>query len=537
MSPIVEFRKTRSAGHLSGRVRRLEPGSPAAARGGELRNADAVPAAEPQVLNSLIMALNALRQNEVGCCYWKSSTRLRAVLSGESDLDLLVARSDQHLAAQVLLACGFKRFEPANCHGHPAVQSFLGYDEPSGRIVHLHLHFRVVVGEPLLRNYQLPWESLFLASAVSHPTLPIRTLDPASEAVLLVVRASLELRRRDPIVFRNWPKMQEKFEFDRLHLAARVDRRGLHDLASKLVKEELAGTIVEALFETRPFATMHRLGASLRKELAVYRTYNGFDALLRGIGRAILWTTGRLNQRFLHVPRPWSRRAPGGGIVVAVVGIDGSGKTTLTTAIRQWLGAEVDVLPIYFGTGGGRPSLLLLPFKLLVPLASRVLGAKPKGSSHGTISDRPPAPFYSFLLAVWASIVAAEKRMKLLAARRGADRGMVVVADRFPQDQIADFNDAPLLPRLAKVPAWLRHYEANAYALARHLPPDLVIKLQTTAEVIMIREPDMDPLVVQKRVPALQQLTFEDANVVSIDAGQPLADVIRSAKAAIWRML
>jgi len=57
-----------------------------------------------------------------------------------------------------------------------------------------------------------------------------------------------------------------------------------------------------------------------------------------------------------------------------------------------------------------------------------------------------------------------------------------------------------------------------------------VIKLQTTSEVILIREPDMDPLVVQKRVPALQQLTFGGANVVSIDAGQPLADVIRSAK-------
>ncbi len=122
----------------------------------------------------------------------------------------------------------------------------------------------------------------------------------------------------------------------------------------------------------------------------------------------------------------------------------------------------------------------------------------------------------------------------VIMAREGA---MVVIADRFPQDQIAEFNDAPLLPRLAKIPAWLRRFEANAYALAHRLPPDLVIKLQTTPEVIMAREPDMDPLVVRKRVPALQQLTFAGARVVSVDAGQPLADVIRSAKAAIWRLL
>lgn len=526
-----------SIGHQATRVPRLEPESPSAAQGGQMENAGAVPAVEPRILNILLVVLNALRQSDVECCYWKSSRRLQAVLSGESDFDLLVARSDQHRATQAMLACGFKRFESANCHGHPAVQSFLGYDDPSGRIVHLHLHFRLVVGQPLLRNYQLPWEQLILASAIPHPTLPIRMLDPTSEALLLLVRGSLELRRRDPIVLRNWQSAQEKFELDRLHLAPQVDRRSLRDQAARLVKEDVAEAIAEALFAAQPFAAQHRLQARIRKELAAYRTYNSVDALVRGIGRAILWIAGGLNKRFVHIPRPWSRRAPGGGIVVALVGIDGSGKTTVTTAIRQWLGAEVDVLPIYFGTGGGRPSLLLLPFKLLVPMASWALGTKPAGSSHGGISDRPPGPFYSALLAVWASIVAVEKRNKLLAARRGADRGMVVITDRFPQDQIAEFNDAPLLPRLAKIPAWLRRFEANAYALARRLPPDLVIKLQTTPEVIMSREPDMDPLVIRRRVPALQQLTFGGAAVVSLDAGQPLADVIRSAKAAIWQLL
>ncbi|KAA3441999.1 hypothetical protein C7I87_32935 [Mesorhizobium sp. SARCC-RB16n] len=492
---------------------------------------------ESQVLDVLLTALDALRQSNVECCYWKSSRRLQAVLLGESDLDLLVARSDQHLAAQVLLACGFKRFDSVPCRSHPAIQSFLGYDEPSGRIVHLHIHFRLVVGERLLRNYQLPWEQLILASTIPHPTLPIRVLDPTSEALLLLVRASLEFRRRDPIALRDWRATQEKFELDRLHLAPHVDSRGLRDLAAKLVKDDLAEAIAGAMSGPQPLATQHRLHRHVRKDLAVYRTYNTTEVALRRISRVILWTVGSLNKRFFQVPRPWGRHAPGGGIVVAVVGIDGSGKTTLVTAIRQWLGSEVDVLPIYFGTGGGKPSLLLLPFKLLVPLATLALGTKPAGSSHGTVSGRAPGPFYSILLAIWATVVAWEKLMKLVAARRGADRGMVVIADRFPQDEIGDFNDAPLLPRLAKVPTWLRRFEADAYAFARRLPPDLVIKLQTSSEVIMSREPDMDPLVVQKRVPALQRLTFRAATVVSVDAGQPLVDVIRAAKAAIWRML
>jgi len=492
---------------------------------------------ESQVLDILLTAINALRQSNVECCYWKSSRRFPAVLLGESDLDLLVARADQHLAAQALLACGLKRFQSVPCRDHPAIQSFLGYDEPSGRIVHLHLHFRLVIGERLLRNYQLPWEQVILASAIPHPTVPIRILDPASEALLLLVRASLELRPRDPIALRDWRAIQEKFELDRLHLAPRVDPCSLRDMAAKLTNDDLAEAICDALFEPQPFATQHRLRRRIRKELAMHRTYNAVEVVLRGIGRAIVWTIGALNKRFVHIPRPWSRRAPGGGIVVAVIGLDGSGKTTLVAALRQWLGSEVDVLPIYLGTGGGRPSLLLLPFKLLVPIATWALRTKPAGSSHGTVSGRAPGPLYSILLAIWATAVAVEKSMKLVAARRGADRGMVVIVDRFPQDQIPDFNDAPLLPRLAHIPAWLRRFEAGSYALARRLPPDLVIKLQTTPEVIMTREPDMDPLVIRRRTSALQQLAFRSSAVLSVDAGQPLADVIRAAKAEIWQRL
>jgi hypothetical protein len=139
--------------------------------------------------------------------------------------------------------------------------------------------------------------------------------------------------------------------------------------------------------------------------------------------------------------------------VIAIVGVDGSGKTTVAAAIRAWLGSEVDVVPIYFGTGEGRPSALLRPFKTMVPLVRRIIRHKPKGASHGNVSDRPPSLLYGLLMTVWATVVACEKRNKLLAARRGAQRGLMVVTDRYPQNEIAAFNDGPLLTRLTGVPA------------------------------------------------------------------------------------
>jgi hypothetical protein len=114
---------------------------------------------------------------------------------------------------------------------------------------------------------------------------------------------------------------------------------------------------------------------------------------------------------------------------------------------------------------------------------------------------------------------------------------LIVLADRYPQDEIQDFNDGPLLPRLSWAPRWLRRFEAGAYALSRRLPPDLVIKLEVAPETAARREQDMDPAVIQRRIAAVGRLTFRSARVVSIRADRPLAEVTRAIKSEIWRLL
>jgi thymidylate kinase len=222
---------------------------------------------------------------------------------------------------------------------------------------------------------------------------------------------------------------------------------------------------------------------------------------------------------------------------VAVIGVDGSGKSTVVATIREWLGQEMDVIPIYFGTGAGRPSFVLWPFKLIVPLIAPFLKTKPKGASHGRISGRPPGRLYSTLLSIWATAAAIEKRIKLSAAHRGASRGLVVITDRYPQNEIAGFNEGPLMPRLNGLPAWLCRFEARAYSLAQRLPPDIVIKLIVPPEVCARREPDMDPSVIAQRIEAIPRLRFAGARVISIDARQPLPEVIRAVKKEVWQIL
>jgi thymidylate kinase len=493
--------------------------------------------AEDAMPTGLLEVLNAFHRQQVSYCYWKSSRRLHAGFGGRADVDLLVARNDQHRVQLILLERDFKLFPSVADRDHPATLSFLCYDVRGGQLIHLHLHFQLIVGERLLKNYRIPWEEVLLTGAILHPTLPIRILEPTSEAVLLVVRACLELRRLDLMTLWAWQATTRKFALDRAEIAARVDRTKLRELAAELLNEDLAELVADAFYGEQPLETQSRLRRRMRKHCAAYRSYNAVEARVRSAGRALLWVAGGLNKHVLHAPRPWNRRAPGGGCMVAMIGVDGSGKSTLVATMRAWLGSKVDVVPIYLGTGDGRPSLWLRPFKLAVPLIMRVLKSKPKGASQGKISGHAPGPLYKILLMVWAVAVALDKRKKLAAARRGTNRGLIVLADRYPQNQIRGFNDGPLLTRLNVVPHWLRRFERAAYDLADRLPPDLVIKLVVTPDTAARREPEMDPAIIRERIAALQRLEFPGARVVCVDAEQPLAEVIRAVKYEIWRLI
>ena len=104
----------------------------------------------------LAATLGDFHRQAISYCYWKSGKRIQSVLAGDGDLDLLVAREDQHRAQAILIEHGFKLFPSVALRDHPSILSYLGFDGPSGRLIHVHLHLRLIIGERLHKNYRLP---------------------------------------------------------------------------------------------------------------------------------------------------------------------------------------------------------------------------------------------------------------------------------------------------------------------------------------------------------------------------------------------
>ena len=84
-------------------------------------------------------------------------------VSGENDLDLLVHRDDARRFLAVLSRLGFNRALAPGGREHPGVAHFYGLDRDSGRLVHVHAHFQLVLGDDTTKNYRLPLEAAYLA--------------------------------------------------------------------------------------------------------------------------------------------------------------------------------------------------------------------------------------------------------------------------------------------------------------------------------------------------------------------------------------
>lgn len=207
--------------------------------------------------------------------------------------------------------------------------------------------------------------------------------------MLLVVRGCLEDRLDDPVALRHRGAGALKRAEDVAALSLRVGRAELAARSREHFAAPLAEAIAAAFVRSEKTLADRRLRREVARGLSVYRMHVGAAAALRAALRSASCVFAVVGSRWLGLARPFRHAAPGGGIIVAVVGADGSGKSTLGRELCAWLQKDIDARAVYFGTGDGAPSLFFWPFKALSRLVAKWIKVKPKGASHGAISDRP----------------------------------------------------------------------------------------------------------------------------------------------------
>jgi len=492
------------------------------------------------------------RLHEAGVvyCHWKSNEHLRPGTLGETDLDILVDREPASQVVQILAETGYKRMAAVPARSYVGIEDYLALDRSSGRLIHLHLHYRLVLGEKFLKGYRVPWEDRILAGRQLDQETGVYVCAPELELILLVVRAALKLRRRETLRFGGPRPLDADFIREFRWLAERVDGDRLRSQATELLGASAASRLAAMLTTVLDRGALAALRKEIRPVTDTWRTYAPAEATRRRWVREATARSANLWSRLFR-SRPIIRFTnPRGGVIIAFLGADGSGKSTVTRAVDSWLSWRLEVVRLYLGFGDGPVSPMRKPLQAVKSLYSRRLArastpAQPPQARPGPeTTSRPSLRALPKVLwrIVWSWSVVREKQSRIARAQQGRNYGLVVLCDRYPQAQIMGLGDGPLMGHWERHPwAWVRaaaRWELEAYRKMEAVAPDMVIKLHVSPEVSAARKQDGSLDSLGRRVDVVKRVHFSaETQVTHVNADEAIEQVLMEVKRAIWDVL
>ena len=217
--------------------------------------------------------------------------------------------------------------------------------------------------------------------------------------------------------------------------------------------------------------------------------------------------------------------------VVAVVGCDGTGKSTLTADLLTHLQANGPVERRYLGTISGEMGDKIKYIPFFGVRLERYLNAKAQRAQD--IKKNLPGTTTSiimYILSWW-------RALQLLKVRRLSRKGIQVIADRYPQSEIAGFHyDGPGLT-VNRTNNWLIRKlavrEQKLYEWMADQKPDLIIRLNIDAETAYSRKPDHNIVELRDKISVMPRLKFNGVQICDIDSRAPYQEVLDAALAAI----
>ena len=483
--------------------------------------------------------LNEFHDHGIRYCHWKGNEHIGASMVGDSDLDILFDERQKKELELILNRLGFKEFKAIKQKQEKDVVDFINLDLSSGKMVHLHTYFKLTVGKLYLREFQINLEELALRSRIYNETFNIYCISPTLELLILFFKEALSLRRRDffkRILLQNVQCSEKKLR-EYQWLKQKTSHQEIEEIIKDVcINHHHINKLVTGEFTDKQ---LQKLAHYIKGERIVNRLYPKLASIQR-LYREATVLVSRVLVNYLSNPILTKRSNPRGGIIVAVIGADGSGKSTVIANLQDTFRQKLDVCKIYFGRGNGEMSfvrrILLFAKKIALPL---------KDPQRGSVAIQGTAiPKKGFITDVYrcieALLVAYEKRRNLSLMRSAKKKGMLVICDRFPQNQIMSYNDGPLLYYLSKsrnpIFRFFSRIESQVYALANENPPDIVLKLIADAKVVEARKPgETSPEMLKAKISGIKLLQFSSCcKTVTVDAAQPLEKVLLQVKEELW---
>ncbi|AKE09831.1 thymidylate kinase [Serratia liquefaciens] len=217
--------------------------------------------------------------------------------------------------------------------------------------------------------------------------------------------------------------------------------------------------------------------------------------------------------------------------LIAVVGSDGTGKSTLTADLVKNLQKYRATERRYLGLISGEDGDKIKRLPVIGVWLERRLAAKSDKTQR--MSNKPPALWAALIMygfSVW-------RAANLRKVQRLAESGVLVISDRFPQAEISGFYyDGPGIG-VERAKGWLMTRlaarEKRLYQSMALCRPELIIRLDIDVDTAFSRKPDHSYEELKDKISAMVRLQYNGSRIIELDAKAPYDEVLEKALNAI----
>jgi hypothetical protein len=477
-------------------------------------------AAADGLLQRLAGALDAHR---VAYCQWKGHWSAHRWASGHGDVDLLVDHDSMTAFRDIAGQLGFRPALPSGERQIPGVESFFGHDPLVARLLHLHVHYRLVLGDYWRTAYRIPIERPLLEAAI--PGSIFRIPSPAYQYLLFVLRMVLRQRGRPMLWARS--RWLSGIEIQLASLEASTDRDQLRAILNRHLP-----AIDLPFFERCARSLRGECGPAeraaltwrLHRRLWAHARRPPLGALMAAAVEKIL--PRRVSRRVLGE----NMRLTGGGTVVALVGGDGAGKSTCARELTGWLAPSFATMRAHLG----------LPPRSLLTL---IVGGALRGEQAlGRMLRRDSAAVghaVSYIELLRYLCTARDRYRLYQKVRRFGARGGIAICERYPIPQNR-LLVGPCIPTLlSDNPSLLARLLGTAELsyYNRMLPPDALFVLRLDPDLAVLRKRDEPAEYVRARGRVIWNTDWSGTTAQVVDASRPLPEVLTDLKTRVWSAL
>jgi thymidylate kinase len=281
---------------------------------------------------------------------------------------------------------------------------------------------------------------------------------------------------------------------------------------------------------------LNSLSYKIARELSIFRRFSFIKFKYLSIKRKIYRYYIEFRRRKLTNFAIGRRAIPTGGKIIAIVGIDGSGKTSTLSHIEKLFSIQMNVCKVFLGNGKSGASW----YRKIIFL---IHGTKVKKRNSNNSEELIPRKKQkvSWLYALWILVCLFDKERNLKSSISAKANGSLVISDRWPQREVVGTFDGSRInvdnPR-NRIVRYVKRREQKFLLLASLIKPDLIIRLRISAETSLIRKPgELTMNQAEQNSKLLNDIEWGKTKIFDVDADKSIEEVNKCVRNIMWSQI